>query len=233
VINSNLTTRNAPRDTKPQVFDTLFDISRKFLVSERLDSLAYYMASAAPDWIHSGDPPTVSKSRCTNEFVTTDCTVKRLLGPAEDCTKEILDLSIDFRPDSPLSRALTGSSTILAYFRNCIISNAIPPQINSFSDTCEDDYFKIVEGSLQALVPLAALSILQLWIQDGNHVDKAAFQIAIQTLIRLEATEVARDSKCKPDHAAGGPKTEITKSSHVSWRDLRICHDRPQIESVR
>jgi hypothetical protein len=222
-INLNLTTRDVPRDANimplphPQFLDARgdFDISREFLVSERLDSLSYYMASAAPYWTHSSEPPTVSKSRSTNQLVMTesDCTAKRLLGPAEDCTQKILNLSLDFRPDSPLQQALTGPSDILRYFRHCIISTSMQPQINPFPDRCEDDYFKIVACSLQALVPLSALSILQLWINDGYKVNPDAFHNAIQTLIRLEVTEVARDLKCKPDHAAGGPKTEITKSA--------------------
>jgi len=69
----------------------------------------------------------------------------------------------------------------------------------------------LVDDALTTLVSLAALLLLQLWIDEGtNHTNPEAFCEALNILTHLGQSSVIQDRDCKPNHAAMGPKPEKT-----------------------
>lgn len=93
-----------PRPPLLEENDTFDIISKPFLVSEKLDTLAYHMYITSSQWQESVNPPTVSVSNTTTEFVEKDeqCTVKPLQGPPPDSIHKLMGISIDFSSDLPL-----------------------------------------------------------------------------------------------------------------------------------
>ena len=176
-----------------------FDIERSFLVSERLEALAYHMSLAPTPWEEYVYHPGVSANKSTTEYVehANNCTAKPLEGPPPDLIRELLQLTIDFRRDSTLNSALK-DSRIYHSFRGCLTAPNYPvPNQN-------ENYMLIVNGSLYTLVPLAAVILIQLWIHDGVDNETQAFHTARDILMGLGSRVTYRSAT----HAIFGPKVD-------------------------
>jgi hypothetical protein len=178
-----------------------FDMSKPFLVSERLDALAYHM-SLTPLWERCVESPSTTENKSTNYVEHDDqYTTKPLQGPPLDFIHELLQVTIDFGEDSLLTLALKDSCSYYS-LRSCLTAKTMPHPHHFISD--EDNCFRIVDSSLHTLIPLAAVSLLQLWIHDGASNDARAFHTARDILMYLRrSTAVPCDY-----HTALGPKMD-------------------------
>ena len=196
--------------SRPTLLDDndTFDTSKPFLVSERLDVLAYHM-SLAPSLWEKFDPPSVSAIKSTTDYVEHDdkCTAKPLQGPPPNFIHELLQVTIDIRQDSLLRLAMKDSPNYFS-FRSCLTARTMP--YHSISNQNERD---IVNGSLHTLIPLAAVLLLQLWIHDGASNDTQAFHMARDILMRLGRSTSTCDSE---NHAALGPIIDIVPDGATS-----------------
>lgn len=201
----------SPRPLRPPLLDINegFDISKPFQLSERLDALAYHMALVSPRWEKSVNTPSCSKSRTTLEYVEKDrqCTARPLRGPPPSIIQEFLPVTIDLSNGSPLTLSMENSP----YYSSCRaeLSKKTMPT-HPLPDENENSYLGIVQGSLSTLISLAAVSLLQLWISDGDSIDIEAFEGARDVLLSLHFDTITRDAGCIPDHAGLGLKTKRT-----------------------
>ena len=178
-----------------------FDMRKPFLVSERLEALAYHMSLAPSPWEEYVYYPSDSVNKSTTEYVehADRCTAKPLQGPPPDLINELLGVTIDFRQDSPLNFALKDSYRYHS-FRGCLTAPHYP-----ISDQIES-YTHIVDSSLHTLIPLAVVLLLQLWIHDGAaNDDTQAFHTARDILMSLGRSAVAYESA---NHAILGPRVD-------------------------
>lgn len=189
---------------RPTLLDDndIFDMSRPFLVSERLDALAYHMSFSPALSEKCVDPQSCLANKFTTEYVEHDdqCTPKPLYGPPPDFIHELLRVTIDLRQDSPLRLAMIQrDSCSYFFFRSYLTAKTMP--YSPIAGHSKSDYPHIVGGSLHTLIPLASVLLLQLWIHDGASDDTQAFHMACDTLMHLGWSTSTCDS---PNHAAFG-----------------------------
>ena len=155
------------------------------------------MAMASPRWEKSVDPPNASISKSTTDYVENDltCTAKLLQGPPPAFIQSLLRIEINVSEHSPLMLAIEKSENYFS-IRSSLSKKTMPNR--RVPEKNENDYAGIVEGSLQTLVPLAALILLQFWLQDGDSNDLAAFDSARSILMSLDTSSVIRDTECMP-----------------------------------
>ena len=175
-----------------------FQTSEPFLVLERIQAIAYHISIAPPRLVPLVNPPSVSMSALTTLEVekNTKCTAKHLQGPPPDIICELLQVKIDLSKDSPLNLAMKGGDYFI--FRSQLTQRTTSKC--SGLDENEDDYLDIVQGSLKTLIALAAVSLLQLWIDNGASDDTQVFYKARDILMSLESTDSAcLFGKCRTD----------------------------------
>ena len=176
------------------------------------------MSLSPPQWVASVNPLSVSMSTSTTSYVEKDiqCTAKPLQGPPLDFIPELLQIAVDISGDSALTRVIKGPEYYR--FRSRLTTRTITQ--TSGLDENEDDYLHIVEGSLNTLIPLAAVTLLQLWINDGASDDTQAIYKAKDILLSLDSMTTMRDPKCRPDHSGVGPKPESASDAIMNRHGL-------------